>query len=141
MISELAKSSTIMNIETTDLKEADGNTRAISCYDSRHQTNSTKHKSAVDGSDSNCCTNMNQITNDQYYDKDCSECQIVRRDPTAKELTMCLHALSYKVSCTQLKYIQWNPVDTKGTCQMSVLSGCPYEAGYRIKSYGHMFYR
>ena len=32
-----------------------------------------------------------------YYDKDCSECQITRRDPTPAELTMCLHALSYKV--------------------------------------------
>lgn len=95
-----------MNIETTDLKEADDNTRAISCDDSRHQTNSTKHKPAGDGSDSNCCKNLNQITNDQYYDKDCSECQIVRRDPTPKELTMCLHALSYKVRSTQLIYIQ-----------------------------------
>lgn len=118
VISELAKSSTIMNIETTDLKEADDNTQAISCCDSRDpQTNSTKHKSAVDCSDSNCCTNTDHITNDQYYDKDCSECQIVRRDPTPEELTMCLHALSYKVSSTQLMYIQWNPVNTTGTCQ------------------------
>ncbi|XP_032220249.2 pseudouridylate synthase RPUSD2 [Nematostella vectensis] len=29
-------------------------------------------------------------------DADCSECRIWRRDPTPQELTMCLHALSYK---------------------------------------------
>lgn len=33
-----------------------------------------------------------------HYDKDCSECHMKRRDPTPSELTMCLHALSYKVS-------------------------------------------
>lgn len=30
-------------------------------------------------------------------DDDCSECRIQRRDPTPAELTMCLHAISYKV--------------------------------------------
>lgn len=34
----------------------------------------------------------------QYHDKDCSECHIIRSDPTHSELTMFLHALSYKVS-------------------------------------------
>ena len=34
----------------------------------------------------------------QYHDKDCSECHIIRSDPTRSELTMFLHALSYKVS-------------------------------------------
>ncbi|XP_073233770.1 pseudouridylate synthase RPUSD2-like [Porites lutea] len=32
----------------------------------------------------------------QYHDKDCSECHIIRSDPTRSELTMFLHALSYK---------------------------------------------
>lgn len=32
----------------------------------------------------------------KFYDKDCTECHIKRRDPTRRELTMCLHALSYK---------------------------------------------
>ena len=40
-------------------------------------------------------------TTEQYYDEDCSECQVIRRDPTPTELIMCLHAVSYKVShCT-----------------------------------------
>ena len=34
----------------------------------------------------------------QYHDRDCSECRIIRSDPTHSELTMFLHALSYKVS-------------------------------------------
>lgn len=52
--------------------------------------------------DSQCCKNRNhRAIGMQYYDKDCSECQIVRRDPTPDELTMCLHALSYKVSASK----------------------------------------
>ena len=39
-----------------------------------------------------------EVTNSQCYDQDCSECHIRRRDPTPAELTMYLHALSYKVS-------------------------------------------
>ena len=33
------------------------------------------------------------------YDAECSECRITRRDPSPAELTMYLHALSYKVRC------------------------------------------
>lgn len=43
-----------------------------------------------------------QCSSDQYYDKDCTECHIIRRDPTPSELTMCLHALSYKVTAVFL---------------------------------------
>ena len=38
-----------------------------------------------------------QCYSEEYYDQECSECQIKRRDPTPNELSMCLHALSYKV--------------------------------------------
>ncbi|CAH3139265.1 unnamed protein product, partial [Porites lobata] len=41
----------------------------------------------MDEENSNC---------NQYHDKDCSECHIIRSDPTRSELTMFLHALSYK---------------------------------------------
>lgn len=133
VISELAKSSTIMNIENTDLKEADRtarqNTQTTTCgitdkTSSCAKTNSNTNDESVEPQscdvqsidcsetgdsssiDSQCCTDINHSANEQYYNKDCSECQIVRRDPTANELTMCLHALSYKVSWTLLCIIK-----------------------------------
>ncbi|KAL9976467.1 hypothetical protein ACROYT_G013774 [Oculina patagonica] len=111
VISELAKSSTIMDIENTDLKEADRTARQNSQRTNKTaEANSNTKEECVEpcdvqsidcsgtgtssSLDSQCCTNHS--TNEQYYDKDCSECQIVRRDPTPNELSMFLHALSYK---------------------------------------------
>ena len=56
--------------------------------------------------DASCSAPSSAIANDSaeclgalagFYDKNCTECHIKRRDPTRRELTMCLHALSYKV--------------------------------------------
>ena len=71
VISELAKTSTITNVMT-------------------QMTDSIK--------DSGLSSHEGNSSSGQYYDKDCSECHIVRKDPTPNELTMCLHALCYKVS-------------------------------------------
>lgn len=35
---------------------------------------------------------------EQYYDKDCSECQIIRRDLIFIEFIMCFYVVLYKVS-------------------------------------------
>jgi len=120
VISELAKSPTIMNTNFNDVKcekehySQTSTSGLISKAGSSEfeETNisnkeeSVEHRSygahvmnsTDDGDclnkDSQCCTD----TTGQYYDKDCSECQIIRRDPTPTELTMCLHAVSYKVS-------------------------------------------
>lgn len=123
VISELAKPATIMNINNTnfnDVKcEKEHYSQTSTCgliskagsseFEETNISNkeeSVEHRSygahvmnsSDDGDclnkDSQCCTD----TTGQYYDKDCSECQIIRRDPTPTELTMCLHAVSYKVS-------------------------------------------
>ena len=109
----MAKSSTTMNRENTHFTEAHvtthqyAQTTACSTSDQTesHCSRSSKAESldpecnnCSENGDSQSCTDTNHSTFGQYYDKDCSECHIVRRDPTPDELTMCLHALSYKVS-------------------------------------------
>ncbi|KAJ7381447.1 RNA pseudouridylate synthase domain containing protein 2 [Desmophyllum pertusum] len=111
VITELAKSSTTMNRENTHFTEAHvtthqyAQTTACSTSDQTesHCSRSSKAESldpecnnCSENGDSQSCTDTNHSTFGQYYDKDCSECHIVRRDPTPDELTMCLHALSYK---------------------------------------------
>ena len=131
VISELATSSAIMTIENINSIEAERKTRQnvqpTTCgltdktglsqcaeansgnkEDSKDCQSCCVHSMDCSGTgdsssiDSQCCKNRNHRAIDmQYYDKDCSECQIVRRDPTPDELTMCLHALSYKVSTSK----------------------------------------
>nr|XP_058964070.1 pseudouridylate synthase RPUSD2-like isoform X2 [Pocillopora verrucosa] len=107
VIAELSKSPNIVNTESGTFREDD--------LSRQHQQNSTnvKHeavtiveneslkpvctgyKDIVPG-ESQSCKETEEKNTELYYDKDCSECQIQRRDPTSDELTMCLHALSYK---------------------------------------------
>jgi len=123
VISELAKSSTIMTVSSTNCIDADPEKEeysqtsisgAIGPAESSEfeETNNSNKGESVDQQSSglhlvNCHNNgdclhkANQSctdTTEQYYDKDCSECQIMRRDPTSTELIMYLHAVSYKVS-------------------------------------------
>ena len=126
MISELAKSSTITTINSTNCTDTErekkqfARTSTCGLIDQAgssefEQTNSSNKEESVeqqshgvnvmDCRDNGDCLNKEsqpcKDTTEQYYDKDCSECQIIRRDPTSTELTMCLHAVSYKVShCT-----------------------------------------
>ena len=123
MISELTKSPTIMNINSTNVNDAERKKEQYSqtstCgliekagLSEIEEPNSSNKDESVEyescgvhfmncrdnrdclNKDSQSCTD----TTEQYHDKDCSECQIIRRDPTPTELTMCLHAVSYKVS-------------------------------------------
>lgn len=127
MISELAKSSTIINIDNTRFNDAERKKEQYSQTSTCgliektgssqfEEANSSNKDEYVDpqscgvhvmncrgngdclNKESQSCTDTTRSTTDQYYDKDCSECRIIRRDPTPTELTMCLHALSYKVS-------------------------------------------
>lgn len=109
MIAELSKSPNIVNTESGTFREDD--------LSRQHQQNSTnvKHEAVtiveneslkpvctgyndIVPGESQSCKETEEKNTEQYYDKDCSECQIQRRDPTSDELTMCLHALSYKVT-------------------------------------------
>ncbi|XP_020610181.1 RNA pseudouridylate synthase domain-containing protein 2-like isoform X1 [Orbicella faveolata] len=121
VISELAKSSTITTINSTNCNDAErqkeqySQTSTCDLIDQAgssefEETNSSNKDESVEqqscvvqvmnsrdngdclNQDSQSCTD----TTEQYYDKDCSECQIIRRDPTRSELIMCLHAVSYK---------------------------------------------
>lgn len=119
VISELAKSPTIMNINNANFndakseKETQTSTYGLikkagsSEFEETNISNkdeSVEHKSfgahVMNSSDNGDCLNKDSQcctdTTGQYYDKDCSECKIIRRDPTPTELTMCLHAVSYK---------------------------------------------
>jgi len=123
VISELAKSSTITAINSTNCidaereKEQYSQTSTSDLIDQAEssefeETNSSNKDESVDQQSSgvhlmnsrdsgDCLYKASQScthTTEQYYDKDCSECQIIRRDPTPTELIMCLHAVSYKVS-------------------------------------------
>ena len=123
MISELAKSSTITTITSTNCndvkceKKQCSRTSTCGLIDQAvssefEQTNNSNKDASVeqqsygvhvmDCYDSGDCLNEDsqscEDTIEQYCDKDCSECQIIRRDPTPTELIMCLHAVSYKVS-------------------------------------------
>lgn len=131
VISELVKSSTITTINSTNCNDVECEkkhySRTSTCglidqagLSEFEKTNSSNKDESVDqqsygvyvmdchdngdglNEDSQSCKD----TTEQYYDKDCSECQIIRRDPTPTELIMCLHAVSYKVS-------HWN---TTGWC-------------------------
>lgn len=107
VIAELVKSSNIINAESGTFREED--------LSRQHQQNSSnmKHEAVTNieneslrrhctgnkdsvRAESQSCIDNEEKNTELYYDEDCSECQIQRRDPTSDELTMCLHALSYK---------------------------------------------
>ena len=111
MISELARSSTIITVKSTNCSNTEREKEQAG-WSEFEETNSSSEDESVEQqscgvhvmncSDNGDCLNKDSQsctgTTEQYYDKDCSECQIIRRDPAPTELTMCLHAVSYKVS-------------------------------------------
>lgn len=147
VISELAKSSTITTINSTNCNDAErqkeqySQTSTCDVIDQAgssefEETNSSNKDESVEqqscvvqvmnsrdngdclNQDSQSCTD----TTEQYYDKDCSECQIIRRDPTRSELIMCLHAVSYKVS-------HWNAA---GSCWSTHLQKLLYMIDWSV---------
>ena len=79
------------------------------CMVELHESNKKDHVSQAENV--NISMDDSSITSDiahKFYDKSCTECHIRRRDPTPCELTMCLHALSYKVRRNEaLCFIEW----------------------------------
>lgn len=100
MIAELAKSSTIINSESAGNvgeEELSAHQHPPNTTSSRDETDSNSNEDNIN-TERQPCRDTNKKDMGQCYDKDCSECRIQRRDPTPDELTMCLHALSYKVT-------------------------------------------
>lgn len=147
MISELAKSSTITTINNTNCNDAErekeqySQTSTCDLIDQAgssefEETNSSNKDESVEqqscgvqvmnSRDNGDCLNKDSqsctYTTEQYYDKDCSECQIIRRDPTRSELIMCLHAVSYKVS-------HWNAA---GSCWSTHLQKLLYMIDWSV---------
>lgn len=92
VICELAKSSTAADSAHPTCTEND----AIVPQKMSHQISSETEDTAGTSGDQEANRGTVQLFTAKYYDQDCSECHITRRDPTASELSMCLHALSYK---------------------------------------------
>ena len=90
VIAEMAKSSTITGFVARDSDGVD----KVQPHDT---TNTVKETAESTHSNDEKMSLGSQSCSDQYYDKGCSECHVNRRDPTPSELTMYLHALSYKV--------------------------------------------
>ncbi|XP_068725701.1 pseudouridylate synthase RPUSD2-like [Montipora capricornis] len=89
VIGEMAKSSTITGFVARDSDGVD----KVQPHDT---TNTVKETAESTHSNDEKMSLGSQSCSDQYYDKGCSECHVNRRDPTPSELTMYLHALSYK---------------------------------------------
>ena len=94
VVCELAKSSTAADNAYPASAEND----AIVPQEMSHHMNSETEDTAGASGDQKANRGTVQSFTAKYYDQDCSECHITRRDPTPSELTMCLHALSYKAS-------------------------------------------
>lgn len=82
VICELAKSPTITGF-------VDGEDDKVK---SRYIPNTTAEVGSTQSKDDSA----SQSSRDQRYDNDCSECHIIRRDPTPEELSMYLHSVAYK---------------------------------------------
>ncbi|XP_031563039.1 RNA pseudouridylate synthase domain-containing protein 2-like [Actinia tenebrosa] len=84
VIQALAESTTIMDTDITENRNK-----------SENLMENMAHSSVEDHSEDE--KSVGRMEKSLYVkDGDCSECRIQRRDPTPEELTMCLHAISYK---------------------------------------------
>ena len=95
VICELAKSTT-----TTDCTDSDGTKNDAVLRQQISDAAGSSHDKQENRGSVQC------YSEEEYYDQECSECQIKRRDPTPNELMMCLHALSYKVRTQTVTFFE-----------------------------------
>ena len=93
-----SNSSTPTNVATSTIANSDDVTS-----DNQVTDNASSHS----GDQLGCNKAVEFDSNKLTVDKDCTECSIIRPDPSASQLVMYLHALSYQVTMVILCMCVW----------------------------------